>query len=99
MFRYLDASDGSFLQKDKDYSRLLKKLNNFTECLPSEDKELLLKMINEVYYKYQKSILTKSESDTELLLSMLMALVTKQNLEIERLKKRHLFYVTFLPAL
>ena len=87
MFRYLDTADDSFLQKDKDYNRLLKKLNNFTECLPSEDKELLLKIINEVYYKYQKSILTKSESDTELMLSTLMALLVKQDFDIERLRK------------
>jgi hypothetical protein len=87
MFRYLDSSDGSFLQKDNDYNRLLKKLHNFTECLSSEEKELLLKMINEVYYKYHKSILMKSESDTELMLSTLMGLVTKQNLEIARLRK------------
>jgi hypothetical protein len=86
MFRYLDASDDSFLQKDKDYNLLLEKLNNFTKCLTSGDKELLLKMINEVYYKYQKSILTKSESGTELMLSTLIALVTKQNLEIETLE-------------
>ncbi len=88
MFRYLDASDDSFLQKNKDYNRVLKKLNNFKECLPSEDKELLLKMINEVYYKYQKSILTKSESDTELLLSTLMAIIMEQNLEIRRLSAK-----------
>ncbi len=87
MFRYLDALDDSFLQKDNDYNRLLEKLHNFTECLSSEDKELLLKTINEVYYKYHKSILMKSESDTELMLSMLMGLFTKQNLEIERLRK------------
>jgi len=43
MFRYLDAPDDSFLQKDNDYNRLLKKLYNFTEYLSSEDKELLLK--------------------------------------------------------
>jgi len=87
MFRYLDASDDSLLQKDNDYNRLIKKLSNFSDCLSSEDKELLLKMINEVYYKYQKSILTNSDSDTELMLSTLMALVTKQTLEIERLRK------------
>ena len=87
MFRYLDAPDDSFLQKDNDYNRLLKKLRNFTECLSSEDRELLLKMINEVYYKYHRSILMNSESDTELMLSTLIGLLTKQNLEIERLRK------------
>ena len=87
MFRYLDASDDSLLQKENDYIRLLKKLHNFTECLSSEDKELLLKMIYEVYYKYHKSIIMKSEGDTELMLSTLIGLLTKQNLEIERLMK------------
>ena len=87
MFRYLDAPDDSFLQKDNDYNRLLKKLRNFTEYLSSEDKELLLKMINEVYYKYHRSILMNSESDTKLMLSTLIGLLTKQNLEIERLRK------------
>ena len=77
----------TLLQKDNDYNRLLNKLHNFTEYLSSEDKELLLKTINEVYYKYQKSILIKSESDTELMLSTLIGLLTKQNLEIERLRK------------
>ena len=86
MFRYLDPSDDTFSQKDKDYNRIVEKLKNFTEGLSFADKELLIKMINEVYYKYQKSILTKSESGTELMLSTLIALVTKQNLEIERLE-------------
>ena len=87
MFRYLDASDDSLLQKDNEYNRLLKNLHNFTKYLSFEDKELLLKMIYEVYYKYHKSILMKSEGDTELMLSTLIGLLTKQNLEIERLRK------------
>jgi len=87
MFRYLDAPGDSFLQKDNDYNRLLKKLHNFTEYLSSEDNELLLRIINEVYYKYHKSIIMKPESDTELMLSTLIGLLTKQNLEIERLRK------------
>ena len=87
MFRYLDAPDDSFLQKDNDYNRLLKKLHNFTEYLSSEYNELLLRIINEVYYKYHKAIIMKPESDTELMLSTLIGLLTKQNLEIERLRK------------
>ena len=85
MFRYLDPSDETFSQEDKDYNRIIEKLENLSEGLQSADKELLLKMIYIVYYKYHKSILTKSESDTELMLSTLMGLLTKQNLEIERL--------------
>jgi len=85
MFRYLDPSDETFSQEDKDYNRIIEKLENLSEGLQSADKELLLKIIYIVYYKYHKSILTKSESDTELMLSTLMGLLTKQNLEIERL--------------
>ncbi len=49
MFRYLDPSDDIFSQKDKDYNRIVEKLKNFTEGFSSTDKELLIKMINEVY--------------------------------------------------
>lgn len=88
MFRYLDISDDSFLQKDKDYNRILKKLKIFTEGLQSTDKELVLKMINRIYYKYHKSILTNSESDTELFLSTLMALLVEQNKELSKFSKK-----------
>ncbi|MBA2267700.1 MAG: hypothetical protein H0W19_05110 [Nitrosopumilus sp.] len=44
-------------------------------------------MISEVYYKQHKAIRTKSESDTELLLSRLMAIIIEQNLEIKRLEQ------------
>lgn len=87
MFRYFDTSDDSLLQNDKNYNKIIKKLNNLTEGLSSADKKLLLKMVNEVYYKYQKSIQTKSESDTELMISTLMALLVKQNKELSELKE------------
>lgn len=41
-------------------------------------------IINSIKYgtiKYHKSILTKSETDTELMLSMLLALLVEQNKE------------------
>jgi hypothetical protein len=93
MFRYLDPSDDTFSQKDKYYNRIVEKLKNFTEGLSSADKELLIKMINEVYYKYYKSILIKSESDTELMLSMLMALLVEQNKELTKFNKQVHFMV------
>ena len=93
MFRYLDPSGDTFSQKDKDYNRIVEKLKNFTEGLSFADKELLIKMINEVYYKYYKSILIKSESDTELMLSMLMALLVEQNKELTKFNKRVHFMV------
>ena len=81
MFRYFDTSDDSLLQNDQNHNKIIKKLNNITEGISSADKELLLKMVNEVYYKYQKSIQTKSESDTELMISTIMALLVEQNKE------------------
>ncbi len=86
MYRYIDSSDNSQFKNDETYNRIIKKLDDFTTRLPaSEDKELLLGMVSEVYYKQHKAIRTKSESDTELLLSTLMAIIMEQNLEIRRL--------------
>ena len=84
MFRYFDTSDDYLLQNDQNHNKIIKKLNNLTEDLSSADKELLLKMVNEVYFKYQKSIQTKSESDTELMISTLMALLVEQNKKLSK---------------
>jgi hypothetical protein len=46
-----------------------------------------LKMVSKVYYKRHKAIQTKSESDTELLLSTLIATIIEQNLEIKKLEQ------------
>ena len=43
MFRYLDTTDKTFSQEDKDYNRIIKKLENFMEGLQSAEKVLLLK--------------------------------------------------------
>ena len=86
MYRYIDASDNSHLIKDEEYNRIKKNLDGFMARLPSsKDKELLFEMVSKVYYKRHKAIQTKSESDTELLLSTLMAILIEQNLEIKRL--------------
>jgi hypothetical protein len=53
----------------------------------SKDMELLSEMVSKVYYKRCKAIQTKSESDTELLLSTLTATIIEQNLEIKRLEQ------------
>ena len=45
----------------------------------------MLRMISGCYHTYHNSIKAKSESDTELMLSTLMALHMGQNNEIERL--------------
>ncbi len=84
MFRYFDILDDSLLQNNKNHNKIIKKLNNITEGLSSADKELLLKLINEVYYKYQKSIQTKSESDTEIMISTIIALLVEQNKDLNK---------------
>jgi hypothetical protein len=84
MFRYFDTLDDSLPQNSKNHNKIIKKLNNIPEGLSSADKELLLKLINEVYYKYQKSIQTKSESDTEIMISTIMALLVEQNKELSK---------------
>ncbi len=86
MYRYIDASDNSHLIKDEAYNRIKKNLDDFMARLPSsKDKKLLFEMVSKVYYKRHKAIQTKSESDTELLLSTLMTTLIEQNLEIKRL--------------
>jgi hypothetical protein len=86
MYRYIDSSDDSFLQNDEIYQRIMKQLNPFISNLKSgEDEQLMLKMISECYQKYHKSIKTRSQSDTELMLSTIMALLVEQDKEIERL--------------
>ena len=82
MFRHINSFDDSFTQNDKDYIRILSELNYFTDGLPTADKKLLFKMVNKVYYKYQSSIHRYSESDTELMLSLVMALIVEQNKEL-----------------
>ena len=89
MYRYIDSSDNSHLKNDETYNRIIKKLDKFMDRLHSpEDKKLLLGMVAEVYYKQHRPIRTKSESDTELLLSTLMAIIVEQNLEIRKLGTR-----------
>ena len=74
MYRYIDPSDDSFLKNDKIYQRIVKQLKPFISNLESEeDKQLIFRMISNCYHKYHNSIRTKSESDTELLLSTIMA--------------------------
>ena len=88
MYRYIDASDNSHLIKDEAYNRIKKNLDDFMARLPSsKDKELPFEMVSKVYYKRCRAIQTKSESDTELLLSTLMATIIEQNLEIKRLEQ------------
>jgi hypothetical protein len=86
MYRYLDPSDDSFLKEDETYRRIINQLNPIISNLNSEeDKQLMLKMISNCYHKYHNLIRTKSNGDTELMLSTMMSLLIEQSNEIERL--------------
>ena len=86
MYRYINASDNTHLIKDEPYYRIKNNLDVLVARLPSSKvKEVFFGMVSKVYYKRCKAIQTKSESDTELLLSTLMATLIEQNLEIKRL--------------
>jgi hypothetical protein len=86
MYRYIDPSEDSFLQNDKIYQKIVKLLDPFTSNLNSEeDRQLIFRMISNCYHKYHKSILTRSRSDIELLVSVVMSILIEQSSEIERL--------------
>ena len=74
MYKYIDHSDSFHLQCEELYKTIRKKLIDFIDYIPSsKNKELLLKMINEVYLKRYKSIRDKSDNDIEVMFSMIMA--------------------------
>ena len=88
MYRYMAASNNTHLIKDEPYYRIKNNLDVLVSRLPSsKDKEVLFGMVSKVYYKRYQAVQTKSESDTELLLSTLMATIIEQNLEIKRLEQ------------
>lgn len=88
MYRYIDPEEDSFLQNDKTYQRMVEQLNPFLSSLESEeDKRRLLRMISNCYHKYHNSIRTKSQSDQELMLSTMLAILLEQTKEIESLEK------------
>ncbi|MDN5847206.1 MAG: hypothetical protein L0H53_13140 [Candidatus Nitrosocosmicus sp.] len=86
MYRYIDPSDDSFLKNDETYQRIKEQLEPFISNLKSEeDKQLIFRMISNCYHKYHNSIKAKSQGNTELMLSTIMALLIEQSNEIERL--------------
>jgi hypothetical protein len=88
MYRYIDASNNTRLIKDERYIRIKNNLDVLVARLSSsKDREMLFGMVSRVYYNRYQAIQTKSESDTELLLSTLMATIIEQNLEIKRLEQ------------
>ena len=81
MYRYINDFP---LEKDETFQRIINKLNSFLDNMSSkEDKELLLSMVKEVYFKHNKSIKTSADSNTELMLSTIVALLMEHNKEIK----------------
>jgi hypothetical protein len=71
------------LEKDGTFQRIMNKLNSFLDNMSSkEDKELFLRMVKEVYFKHHKSIKTNADSNTELMLSTIMALLIEENKDV-----------------
>lgn len=86
MFRWINASDDSWLKTDKLYERVIQWLEPLLEALNGKaDKQIINKLISEFYCTYRKSIVAKSNSDSELILSLITSILTKQGLELERL--------------
>jgi hypothetical protein len=81
MYRYINDFP---LEKDETFQRIMNKLTGFLDNTSlKEDKELLLRMVKEVYFKHDKSIKTNADSSTELMLSTIMALLIEHNKEIK----------------
>ena len=81
MYRNIDDFP---LEKDGTFQRIMNKLNSFLDNMsPKEDKELFLRMVKEAYFKHNKSIKTNADSNTELMLSTIMALLIEENKEIK----------------
>ncbi len=79
-FKYIDHFDSSHLQGNEVNKTIKRKLNDFINYIPSsKEKELSLKMIDEVYHKRYKSIGAKLNNDIKVMLSMIMALLIENN--------------------
>ncbi len=68
------------------YNKIISNWNEFIECLPEEDKQLLLAIMSKCYFKYQKSIKAYGLSDFELYTALLMSILIDQQIQIDGLK-------------
>lgn len=85
MYRWINASDDSCLKTDEPYKRAILWLEPLMEALSEKtDKQIVNELISECYRTYRKSIVAKSKSDSELMLSLIMSILIKQDLELER---------------
>lgn len=84
MHRYFDRSE---TPKDKTNQNVMRRLNRFMECLPTEaDKQLLSNMISDCYCKNNEAIKAKERDDPSLIMPLVMSLLVAQQLMIDKLK-------------
>jgi hypothetical protein len=83
--------DGSETPQDKTYQSIMRRLNSFMECLPTEaDKQLLSNMISDCYCKYNEAIIAKEKDDPSLIMPLVMSLLVDQQLVIDKLKNHRI---------
>jgi hypothetical protein len=83
--------DGSETPQGKTYQSIMRRLNNFIECLPTEaDKQLLSNMISDCYCKYNEAINAKEKDDPSLIMPLVMSLLVDQQLVIDKLKNHRI---------
>jgi hypothetical protein len=70
------------------YSKIISNWNEFIECLPEEDKQLLLAIMSKCYFKYQKAIKAYGLSDFELYTALLMSILIDPQIQIDGLKNK-----------
>jgi hypothetical protein len=70
------------------YSKIISNWNEFIECLPEEDKQLLLAILSKCYFKYQKAIKAYGLSDFELYTALLMSILIGPQIQIDGLKNK-----------
>lgn len=88
MYCWINASDDPWLKTDEPYERVIQWLEPLLEALNGKaDKQITNKLISECYCTYRKSIVAKSKSDSELILSLLMSILINRGLELEILSK------------
>jgi hypothetical protein len=87
LFDFINLASSSHIE-DNMYSKIISNWNEFIECLPEEDKQLLLAIMSKCYFKYQKAIKAYGLSDFELYAALLMSILIDPQIQIDGLKHK-----------
>jgi hypothetical protein len=87
LFDFINLASFSHIE-DNMYSKIISNWNEFIECLPEEDKQLLLAIMSKCYFKYQKAIKAYGLSDFELYTALLMSILIDPQIQIDGLKNK-----------